>query len=142
MEPRIVMSGYVGTPVEYRVGDGYAYASFRLAHTPRTRRHDRWVDGETTWITVEAANRLAENVKLSVLKGEPVLVAGQLRTQRWQGRDSEARERMVLRADAIGHDLARCQSRTVPAPGDGDGDGELEPGAAPAAQPPEPALSG
>lgn len=111
MDINVSLSGNVGTAVDYTAGNGYSFASFRLATTPRVRRNGEWSDGETTWITVEAANRTAENARASIRKGDPVLVVGRLNTKRWQGRDGEPRERLVLTALALGHDLSRGTSQ-------------------------------
>lgn len=111
MDINVSLSGNVGTAVDYTSGDGYSFASFRLATTPRVRRNAEWSDGETTWITVEVSNRTADNARASINKGDPVLVIGRLRTKRWQGRDGEQRERLVLTALALGHDLSRGTSQ-------------------------------
>lgn len=108
MDSMIWMSGYVGSEVEYReFREDLAYASFRMACTPRLRRGGEWVDGETTWIGVTCSRALAENVRVSLAKGDPVIVAGRLRTQRWQGKEGEPQERLTIAAEVIGHDLGR-----------------------------------
>ncbi|SER98193.1 single-strand DNA-binding protein [Propionibacterium cyclohexanicum] len=116
MDTNVSLSGYVGTAVEYTAAEGYSFATFRLATTPRIRRNGEWVDGETTWITVEASNRAADNAAASIHKGDPVIVVGRLQTKRWQGRDGEPRERLVLTALALGHDLARGTSQFTRTP--------------------------
>lgn len=111
METAISMAGNVGTEVDYTSGEGYSFASFRLAATPRIRRGGEWTDGETVWTTVQAVNRTAENVRASVHKGEAVVVVGRLRARRWVGQDGQQHERLVLEAKSVGHDLARGTSR-------------------------------
>lgn len=111
MDINVSLSGNVGTAIDYTAGDGYCFASFRLATTPRVRRNGEWADGETTWITVEATNRTAENARASIRKGDPVLVVGRLYTKRWHGKDGEPHERLVLTALALGHDLSRGTSQ-------------------------------
>lgn len=110
MDALITVSGNLGTEVEHRAGDGYSYANFRLACTPRLRRGDEWVDGNTTWLTVECANRIADNARDSLAKGDPVIVSGRLRTRVWRAGD-EHNERLVIEATALGHDLSRGTSR-------------------------------
>ncbi len=109
MEAYISMTGWVGGDVEYKTTNrtGTPSASFRLACTPRLRRGGDWTDGETTWITVTCFRTLADNVKASLGKGEPVLVIGRLRTQAWDGDDKQRHERQVLEASTIGHDLTK-----------------------------------
>jgi single-strand DNA-binding protein len=108
MDAQIWMTGNVGSEVEYRqVRDDLAFASFRLACTPRTRKAGDWVDGETTWIAVSCSRSLAEHVKSSVGKGDPVIVVGRLRTTRWTDTQGVDQERMIIEATSIGHDLTR-----------------------------------
>lgn len=108
MDAQIWMTGNVGSEVEYRqVRDDLAFASFRLACTPRTRKAGDWVDGETTWIAVSCSRSLAEHVRSSVGKGDPVIVVGRLRTTRWTDAQGVDQERMIIEATSIGHDLTR-----------------------------------
>ncbi len=111
MDAMVWMTGYVGGDVEFRtVKDEYTFASFRLACTPRQWRGGEWVDGETTWIVVSCSRGLAENVRSSVGKGDPVVVAGKLRTDRWTDGQGGSHERLVIEALSVGHDLSRGTS--------------------------------
>jgi single-strand DNA-binding protein len=119
MDAQIWMTGNVGGEVEYRqVRDDLAFASFRLACTPRTRKGGDWVDAETTWIGVTCSRSLAEHVKSSLGKGDPVVVAGRLRTTRWTDQQGVAQERLIIEASCVGHDLSRGTSvfRKAPRP--------------------------
>lgn len=108
MEAVVWMTGNVGGEVEYReVRDELGFASFRLACTPRLRRGGEWVDGETTWLGVTCSRALAENVRSSISKGDPVIVIGKLRTTRWQDPERGPQERLTIEASAVGHDLSR-----------------------------------
>lgn len=107
MDALINLSGNVGTDVEYIEGDGWSYARFRLACTPRFLRKGEWTDGETTWITVRCTNRTAANVHASVRKGDPVVVVGKLRTHTWLSEKGERMDRLVVEATNLGHDLTR-----------------------------------
>ena len=111
MDAQIWMTGNVGSEVEFRqVRDDLAFGSFRLACTPRTRKSGDWVDGETTWIGVTCSRLLAEHVRSSVVKGDPVIVVGRLRTTRWTDPHGVDQERMIIEASSIGHDLSRGTS--------------------------------
>jgi single-strand DNA-binding protein len=108
-ETVIHMIGHVGTDVDYRrVGSGTDLSTFRLASTPR--RYDRasrqYVDGTTTWITVQCWRSLALHVRDAVRRGDPVVVIGKLKTEEWT-RDGVRQSRFVLEALAVGHDLNR-----------------------------------
>ena len=111
MDAQIWMTGNVGGEVEFRqVRDDLAFASFRLACTPRMRKAGDWVDAETTWIGVTCSRSLAEHVKSSIGKGDPVVVVGRLRTTRWTDPQGVAQERLIIEATSIGHDLSRGTS--------------------------------
>lgn len=109
MEAQLSMTGWVGGEVEFRHTQttGTSRASFRLACTPRVRRQGTWTDDPTTWMTVICWRALAEHVASSLGKGEPVLVLGRLRTQAWDDDQGQKRERQVLDATSIGHDLSK-----------------------------------
>lgn len=108
MDAYVQLTGNVGGAVEFRTGrlNAVPIASFRLAHTPRIRRSGEWVDGPTTWISVTCFRALAENVARSLHRGQPVLVAGRLRTNVWE-KDGMTYERLMLEAMTVGHDLSR-----------------------------------
>lgn len=105
MDAYVQLTGNVGGAVEFR-NNTVPVASFRLAHTPRVRRNGEWGDAPTTWITVTCFRALAENVTASLHKGQPVLVAGRLRTNVW-AKDGVTYERLTLEASTVGHDLTR-----------------------------------
>ena len=111
MDALVWMTGNVGGEVEYRhVRDDLVFASFRLACTPRTRKAGDWVDGETTWIAVSCSRAMADHVRSSIGKGDPVIVVGRLRTTRWTDGQGVEQERMIIEATSIGHDLSRGTS--------------------------------
>lgn len=105
MDAYVQLTGNVGGTVEFR-NTTVPIANFRLAHTPRVRRNGEWSDAPTTWITVTCFRSLAENIKASLHKGQPVLVAGRLRTNVWS-KEGVTYERLTLEATAVGHDLTR-----------------------------------
>lgn len=105
MDAYVQLTGNVGGTVEFR-NTTVPIASFRLAHTPRVRRNGEWGDAPTTWITVTCFRALAENVKGSLHKGHPVVVAGRLRTNVWS-KEGQTYERLTLEATTVGHDLTR-----------------------------------
>ncbi len=119
MDAQMWMTGNVGSEVEFRqLRDDLAFASFRLACTPRMRKAGDWVDGETTWIAVSCSRSTAEHVRSSISKGDPVIVVGRLRTTRWTDNQGVGQERMIIEATSIGHDLSRGTSvfRKAPRP--------------------------
>ena len=111
MEAAVWITGNVGSEVELKeYREGVTYASFRVACTPRLWRGGQWGDDETTWLGVVCNKPLALNVKSSVGKGDPVVVVGRLRTERWTDPQGVRHERIRLDAQSVGHDLSRGTS--------------------------------
>lgn len=111
MEAVVWITGNVGSEVELKeYREGVTYASFRLACTPRLWRGGQWGDDETTWLGVVCTKTLALNVKSSIGKGDPVVVVGRLRTERWTDPQGARHERLRLDAQSVGHDLSRGTS--------------------------------
>lgn len=98
--------GRVGTKVQLREGT-VPWVLFRVASTPSyfDQATRTWRDLETIWISVKAWRSLAQNVAESLEVGDPVVVTGKIRTERWTTQEGEARESTVLEASLIGHDL-------------------------------------
>ncbi|MDR0435731.1 MAG: single-stranded DNA-binding protein [Propionibacteriaceae bacterium] len=104
MDSIITMNGLVGGEVDFRQHDGYQSASFRLGCTPRVWRSGGWQDDETTWMTVRCSGRLAEGVRASFRKGDPVLVTGRVRTRKYE-REGRINYYLYLDATTAGHDV-------------------------------------
>jgi single-strand DNA-binding protein len=112
-----------------RVGqDGTLVLNFRIASNERRldKASESWVDGESLYLSVNCWRRLAENAA-SLVKGDPVIVSGKLRTREWTTEQGERRSVVELEASAIGPDLARCaatvrKQRREQQPGAGDED--------------------
>lgn len=101
--------GHVGTDVDYRrVGSGTDLSTFRLATTPRhwDRNQRAYVDGNTNWLSVQCWRALAQHVRDSVNRGDPVIVIGKLKTEEWV-KEGVKNSRFILEATAVGHDLSR-----------------------------------
>lgn len=106
MDTNVSMTGRLGTDVEQRVSrNGTEYVSFRLGTSRRIQRDGEWTDSDTTWVSVRCYRRLAVHAHYSLQKGDPVVVVGRLRVETWTTEAGVHRERTVLDADAVGHDL-------------------------------------
>jgi len=93
-----------------RVGpDGTLVLNFRVACNERRfdKASESWTDGESLYLSVSCWRRLAEN-SASLVKGDPVIVRGKLRTREWTTEQGERRSVVELEANAIGPDLSRC----------------------------------
>ncbi len=104
MEAHVWMTGRVGGEVELR-DSASPWATFRLGCTPRAVRGGEWGDEQTIWVTVSCSHRLAEHVRLSLRKGDPVIVGGRLRSRQWVDANGVAHEQLQIRATTVGHDL-------------------------------------
>lgn len=102
--PLTVIGNLVDDPELRFTSAGVAVARFTVASTPRTFDRDTgaWRDGEPTFLDCSCWRQLAENVAGSLSKGSRVVVAGRLRTDRWENAEGEKRSRMVLDADDVG----------------------------------------
>lgn len=90
---------------------GVSVASFRIASNPRRfdKATNSWIEQETNFLTITAWSQLAENVALSVHKGQSLVVSGKLKVRQWQ--DGEKNGTSVeIDAVSIGHDLNRGTS--------------------------------
>ena len=104
--------GNAVTDVSLRTtSSGASVASFRIASN--SRRFDKatksWVEQEPSYLSITAWSQLAENVALSIHKGQPIVVTGKLKVGQWQ--DGEKSGTAVeIDAQSIGHDLNRGTS--------------------------------
>ena len=104
--------GNAVTDVSLRVtSTGTSVASFRIASN--SRRFDKstssWIDQEPSYLSITAWSQLAENVALSVHKGQALVVTGKLKVRQWQDADKSGTN-VEIDAIAIGHDLNRGTS--------------------------------
>ena len=103
----ITFHGWAGSDVRHRTVGDISVATFRVGSTPRLRKDGEWVDGETTWYTVTAWRTLANHVRDSIRKGDPIIVHGRLRTETWQPEEGGATTTLQVEASLVGHDLQR-----------------------------------
>ena len=107
------LTGNVVTDVRYTVtAQGHRVARFRMVVQPRRfdRATEKWVDGaDASFYSVVAWRTTADNVAVSVHKGDPIFVTGKLRIREWE-KDGRSGISVEIDANAIGHDLSRGQS--------------------------------
>lgn len=107
-ETNLTVCGNVATTPRYlQTDEGLSITSFRIASTARKfdRGTQRWVDGETTFLTVTCFRGLADNVAVSLDKGQRVIVNGKLRVKPW-ARDGKSGTNVEIDAWSVGHDLS------------------------------------
>ncbi|MET7458457.1 single-stranded DNA-binding protein [Streptomyces sp. NPDC005574] len=101
--PLTVIGNLVEDPELRFTPNGVPMVRFTIASTPRTfdREADAWKDGEPTFLDCTAWRQLAENLAASARKGARLVVAGRLRTERWETPEGEKRSKMVMDADEV-----------------------------------------
>lgn len=105
----MVLRGRVGTELTLsrpEKGEGRIFCRFRMV-VPRSRRRDNgdWEDMDPLWYTVRCWGALAENMAMSLRKGQPVVVAGRPVAHAWVDGAGELRSELAVNAFTGGHDL-------------------------------------
>lgn len=110
-ESVVTLQGWVGNDVDLReVGDTQV-ASFRIGCRPRYNRGGAWIDGETSWFTVNCWRSLGRNVADSVRRGDAVVVRGRVKVDVWEREEGKPPSvSWVVDATFVGHDLNRGTS--------------------------------
>jgi single-strand DNA-binding protein len=109
-EAQVNVAGYVATDPKFKkVAGDVSSAKLRVAYTARRRDREtgEWSDGPTSFVSVQCWRTLADNVKVSVHKGEPVLITGRLQIRRFEDQEGAPRTAVEIEAMSIGHDLTR-----------------------------------
>lgn len=108
-----VVGTVVTEPVKRDLPSGEQMVSFRLASTARRldRETGEWVDNGMLFLTVSCWRRLVAGVEVSIHRGDPVIVQGQLRSNEYRTRDGAERRDLEMRAHTLGPDLTRCTAR-------------------------------
>ncbi|MFM1986919.1 MAG: single-stranded DNA-binding protein [Actinomycetota bacterium] len=104
--------GNAVTDVSLRTtSSGVSVASFRIASNSRRfdKKSNSWIDQEPSFLSITAWSQLAENVALSIHKGQAIVVTGKLKVKQWQDADKSGTS-VEIDAIAIGHDLNRGTS--------------------------------
>lgn len=121
MLPTIEFEGTLGADPELRfTPNGHAVCSIRVACNDRKKENGQWVDGDTTWLTVQAWNTLATNLAESAQKGDRVVGTGRLAQRSYTTQDGQDRTVFEVQAQSLGLALTFRSmevKREVPAQG-------------------------
>lgn len=116
----VVIQGVLGTtPVIASTSHERSYCHFRVATTPSFRSDDGWRDGPTLWFTAKAWGNLADNLAMSLRKGDPVILVGRFSQETWVRDNGQDMTTNVVTVSAAGHDLTRGRSsfmKVAPSP--------------------------
>jgi single-strand DNA-binding protein len=113
----ITFAGHLADAPELRFTPaGRAVARVRVAVNSRYQNSDgTWVDGATSWHTVQAWGPLAEHLADSVAKGDRVLVHGRLEQRDYTTEAGEKRTAWEVTAEEIGLSLRHTAAETAKA---------------------------
>jgi single-strand DNA-binding protein len=106
----VTLVGFVAREPNLRnTKDNISVADMRIGTTARylDRANETWRDGETNYYSVTCWRRLADNVRASLHKGDPVIVKGKFRTRTYTDREGTVKTEAEIVADTVGHDLSR-----------------------------------
>jgi len=109
-EAQVHLAGYVATEPRFKkVAGDTSSVRLRVAYTARRRDKEtgEWSDGPTSFVTIQCWRTLADNVSMSVHKGEPVLITGRLQIRRFEDAEGAPRTAVEVEAYSVGHDLTR-----------------------------------
>ncbi len=106
--PFTVVGTIITDPILRRVGDQQVY-KFRVASNSRRRTADGdWEPGNSLYVSVNCWSKgLVKGVGASLVKGDPVIVVGDVHTSEYDDREGNRRSSLELRATAVGPDLSR-----------------------------------
>ena len=95
---------------------GRPVAKVRVAVNSRYQNDDgAWVDGTTSWHTVQAWGALAEHLAESGAKGDRILVHGRLEQRQYLAETGETRTSWEVTAEEIGLSLRHTAAETTKA---------------------------
>jgi single-strand DNA-binding protein len=106
----VTLVGFVAREPRLReTRSGRHVADLRVGTTTRIidKATGQWADGETSYYTVNCWRRLADHVKASLRKGDPVVVKGRFRTNSYEDKTGRLHAEIEIVADTVGHDLNR-----------------------------------
>jgi single-strand DNA-binding protein len=106
----VTLVGFVAQDPSIRTtATGKLLTKVRVGTTPRYRdgATGQWRDAETSFYNVSCWSRLAEHVRASLHKGDPVIVKGRFRTSSFEDKNGQLRTSIEVTADTVGHDLSR-----------------------------------
>ena len=97
----IKVRGRLGNDPELKSSqNGTTYCSFSVAHTPRKRVNNEWVDGETQWYRVVMFDKKATQAA-TLKKGDDVLIFGTVKLSTFTGKDGTEKTQLEITGSEI-----------------------------------------
>lgn len=104
-EPTVTVVGNATNDPDLKyLPSGAAVASWTLACTPRVKKEDQWLDGETVFYRCSVWRQHAENVVETITKGSRVLVHGKLKVRKYE-KDGQERQSIEIDVEHVGPEL-------------------------------------
>lgn len=92
----IKVRGRLGNDPELKQSNnGTNYCTFSLAHTPRKKINNEWVDGETQWYRVVMFDKKADQAA-TLSKGDDVLVFGTVKLTSYTAKDGTEKHQLEI----------------------------------------------
>lgn len=92
----IKVRGRLGNDPELKQSNnGTNYCTFSLAHTPRKKINNEWVDGETQWYRVVMFDKKADQAA-TLTKGDDVLVFGTVKLTSYTAKDGTEKHQLEI----------------------------------------------
>lgn len=99
----ITIKGNLGTDPELKfTKSNKAYVSFSLAHTPRVKQGEAWVDGETIWFRAVQWGEKSEVLMDNLSKGDSVLIQGSWKPSAYTTKEGVEKTGLELNISEIG----------------------------------------
>ena len=99
---QINLVGIIGNNPEVKEFTDFKVLSFPVAYTPREKKGDQWIDGETVWFRVSITGKNAENAIGMYSKGDRVTVIGTLKISSYQAKDGTTKQNLDIRNPTVG----------------------------------------
>lgn len=98
---QINVIGIIAKDPELKDIRDFQVASFPLAYTPREKKDNQWVDGETVWFRVSATGKNAAAFPLSYRKGDRVMVLGTLKVSSYTDKNGVEKQGLEIRNPSV-----------------------------------------
>ena len=99
----ITVTGNVGSDAQLnKTPQGILVTSFNLANTPRVKKNNEWVDGETNWFRCFVWGKDATGAANEIRKGMRVVVSGRFNVETFTDKEGVERKALEINVDEYG----------------------------------------
>lgn len=135
-EALISFAGNATADAELRyTKQGVPVTGWTVAVTPRVKRGDEFVDGDTTYYRCTAWRKRAEPCAETITKGMRLAVTGRLTTREYEATSGEKRLSLEVEVDTVGPDLLFSTAKVARFESGGETHGRSGSSSAPSSDP-------